>query len=133
MSMMDKYNSVKTNEKETAYVEHVNIEPTEKDYELGWFYRYFARQSNSINAPIYEIDKDQYISHRDVSSGLDAGFYDVIRIVWKISGPTANVIDVYGNSLKGVLKANNDSAELANKKFTGIKQYLGNLIKFWKA
>ena len=133
MSMIDKYNSVKTNEKETAYVEHVNIEPTEKDYELGWFYRYFARQSNSIQAPIYEIDKDQYMSHRDVNSGLDAGFYNVTRIIWKISGPRAQISDIYGNKVKGVLEANNDSAELADKKFPGIKKYLANLIKFYKA
>ena len=131
--MISKYKEVIQKEIPTGYAKPVDIEPTKKQYELGWMFRYFCRQSNSIKSPIREIDKAQFKSYSNPAAGLDKAFYNVVKVKWLLTGPKNQYTDIYGNDMKGVLLSNNDSAEFANKEFPGIKEYLfANLLKFYK-
>ena len=131
--MISKYKEIVEKEKPTGYAKFVEIEPTNKQYELGWMYRYFCRQSNSHKAPIREIDKAQFKSYSNPAAGLDRAFYNVVKVKWLITGPKGPTEDIYGNTVKGVLQSNNDSAKLAEQTFPGIEHYLfSNLLKFYK-
>ena len=128
--MISKYKEVVEKEKPTGYAKFVEIEPTKKQYELGWMFRYFCRQSNSTKAPIREIDKVQFKSYSNPAAGLDRAFYNVVKVKWVITGTRGPSEDVYGNAIKGVVQSNNDSAVLAEQTFPGIKDYLfANLLK----
>ena len=80
--MISKYKEIVEKEKPTGYAKFVEIEPTNKQYELGWMYRYFCRQSNSHKAPIREIDKAQFKSYSNPAAGLDRAFYNPLYLLF---------------------------------------------------
>ena len=66
----------------------MKITPGNRDYENGYIVRYFARQTNSIQSPIIEIDLKTY---KKVAKQED-GFYKLITIDWRITGDRENKI-----------------------------------------
>tara|TARA_Y100000593_G_scaffold92868_1_gene185841 strand:- start:76 stop:648 length:573 start_codon:yes stop_codon:yes gene_type:complete len=105
----------------------IPVSPTPKpdDYEDGSIYRYFAKQSNNPYADIIEIDEPQFNSSDALDSGLDGTHYEVVRILWVISG-----------KLEDVQKSNTKLADYIEKRYpkmVGLKDYLyGNLLKHWE-
>ena len=55
----------------------------------------------------------------------------LIKLKWKIAGPEKNILSNDGYLMeKSILNANDDTLKLKEKKFTGIRQRLGNLLEF---
>ena len=75
--------------------------PAEKDYDNGYFTRYFIKKRNDIFWPILEIDKKQYESLMKSDIGINEKYYFGIKLNWKLTGPKYDShinsnIDVYG-------------------------------------
>jgi len=102
--------------------------PVEKDYKRGWFNRYFARQTNDINARYYEIDNAQYETIKN--QGLP--FYTAVQLRWKISGPMEDITDAAGNIVTpGVVDTNNRSIKFVESQHPSLVFRLQNLTEFW--
>ena len=59
--------------------------PTEKDYQTGYFFRYFLKRNNSNNS-YKEINKKTYDSVQEGKSEYDTTLYSVGRIKWALKG-----------------------------------------------
>lgn len=70
-------------EKTTALPSTKTI-PTNKDYQKGYYYRYFARRFNGNN--YIEIDKDTYDAIRNKDGRYDFNLYIVGDLQWFITG-----------------------------------------------
>ena len=75
--------------------------PTEKDYENGSYIRYFAKQANDENQPVFEVSKQDFQS---------SPLYNYVKLRWYISG---NKNYVYSQNLRQIRIA---SATIANVK-----------------
>jgi len=106
--------------------------PSKSDYKQGWFNRYFARQTNDITAPYYEIDKAQY----EKIKGRGVPFYSAVQFRWKISGPMFDVTgSLDGKSVvtePGVVNTNNRTIKSLMSKYSGLTFRLQNLTEFWE-
>tara|TARA_Y100000593_G_scaffold57081_1_gene106309 strand:- start:446 stop:853 length:408 start_codon:yes stop_codon:yes gene_type:complete len=105
----------------------MKITPGNRDYENGYIVRYFARQTNSIQSPIIEIDLKTY---KKVAKQED-GFYKLITIDWRITGDRENKI-INGIRYMGVIDANDLALKSVENLFPGIREAYGNLIKFYR-
>ena len=101
-------------------------QPTESDYQKGYITRYFARQTNSPNSSIVEIDKKQFSKTR----GDKTYFYTLISLDWKISGDLNSKI-INGIKNIGILEANQNSINEAEKELSNISTVLNNLVQFY--
>ncbi len=91
------------------------VSPKEKDYEKGYFTRYFIRKINDNNGQIYEVDSALYktfISH---------SIYFGIKLEWRITGQD---IEVQND--------NYDTILLKDIKMSGLKRKLTNLVKYFR-
>ena len=100
--------------------------PTTDDYANGFITRYFARQANSPNSSIIEIDKKQFSKTR----GDKTYFYTLISLDWKISGDLNSKI-INGIKHIGILEANQNSINEAEKELSNISTVLNNLVQFY--
>lgn len=66
-------------------------EPTEQDYQIGYFTRYFAKQVNAIK--FTEISKKTFDSLSTHSEEYLWQLYNPISIPWQISGDIEKVLD----------------------------------------
>ena len=57
--------------------------PTEKDYEKGFFYRYFVKRKNS-HTQYYEVDEETYKEISTGGSKHDAIIYGAKRLRWEL-------------------------------------------------
>jgi|10_taG_2_1085330.scaffolds.fasta_scaffold70343_2 hypothetical protein len=101
--------------------------PSPSDYEAGFFRRYFVRQANSPQSPIIELDKK--IFKRTIQKDKN-GFWIGHIMPWRISG-TLSKKKVDGVLDRGVLEANYNAIEAANKKLPGIKSEITNLVQYY--
>ena len=110
--------------REENYAKPIFKEPKSDDYEQGWMYRYFAKQSNNPYGDIIEIDDKQYRSAGSKNSGLDGTHYEVIRVQWVISG---DIREVEASNTRIA-----DWIERKHPKMNGLKRLLyDNLLKNW--
>ena len=66
------------------YIKATSLIPQNDDYNKGFIDRYFARQANDENAPILEINVEDY--------ELQTPFYKKITIRWTLVGKESDVI-----------------------------------------
>lgn len=94
-----------------TYIPH----PEEIDYKRGYIKRYFAQQSNDINAYIYEISSDVY-------SGISSNsFYTIVLLDWRLVGTEEQIKE-----------SNFKSVKLASQKMKALQLYLPNFLQFSK-
>ena len=101
--------------------------PQEQDYRRTLFERYFAVKSSDKNAPVIEIDSDQYNYFKKIP------FYTTVGLTWKISGPLRNVVDEDGIfQYEGVYEYNSAQIRRARKVMPGIYKKVGSLLELYK-
>lgn len=94
--------------------------PTDNDKRNGFFIRYFVQQKNQPRSTIVEVDEDQYNSTNIINGpGINGNIWRRLKINWVIKGD----IDV-------VIQLNQNTLELVEPRFPGIKSHLSNLIEF---
>ena len=100
--------------------QHLYPKPTEDDYKLGVFDRYFLYKQNE---PIFlEVDEDTYKGVKDEDSKYYFTPYTSFLIAWTITGDKGEAF-----------KTNKKIVELTEKRINrrGLKQFLnGNYTKF---
>lgn len=107
------------------------VTPTELDFQVGKFKRYFIKRRNFKRIDdIFEIDSDQFKLWRKIKSGIDETLYDAIEIDWKLTGPLNDITDNNVIVSPGVASTNERIVRLASGKFTGLDMYLTNYIEF---
>jgi len=95
----------------TQYVPMPDIE----DYTRGWFLRYFIRKTNDVNAPILEVNENQYEALYNVK------YYIRTTIRWKIYGPREEVSETNAKII-----------DLTKYDFPGLSSRLPNLLQYWE-
>ena len=98
-------------------------EPTQNDYQLGEFQRYFCKKRNEF---IYlEISKSDYSKLVKQDSAIDFTNWAPFSIPWTLTG---NESQVYNTNRNIVL------LEEKNKKFYGFGKYLrGDYLRYYKS
>ena len=104
--------------------------PTEEDYKKGYLIRYFTKKENQ-NGFVIEISRDEYNSIVDGTADYDISIYQIVEILWKITGPLKNKRTSQYNTTAGIIDTNERLVESANKTFLGIKDFIGgDYVKF---
>jgi len=101
--------------------------PTDADYSLGIFDRYFAQKVSDRNSPITEVDHEQHKLLKNTP------FYQILRVRWRISGPLHDEYDGNIRTLYGVVDWNSAKIQKANVIMPGISSKLANTLQFYKA
>jgi hypothetical protein len=105
-------------------------QPTQDDYKKGYIIRYFTKKENDRGF-ITEISEDQYNSIVNGTADFDIRLYQVITILWKLTGPLNNTRKSQYNIIPGIIETNKRLTESANKNFLGIVEFIdGDYTKF---
>lgn len=99
-------------------------QPTEQDYKRGYLIRYFTKKVNEKGF-VTEISQREYQSITDGTANYDISFYQVVKILWKITGPLRSERQSQYNIIPGIIDTNQRLTEAANKTFLGIVDYIG--------
>ena len=122
----DIYNSLKgvdLNSSSKNIPSYYYPQPTEENYKLGSFIRYFAKRSNQN---IYiEINKSQYESLTKKQDNWDFASYRAFKIEWTLSGSSPQQVSNINQSIVAVTER--------KLKITGLLQYFKDYSKFYKA
>ena len=111
-------------------VEHYDYykpEPTEDDFILGYFNRYFAKKINDLR--VFEISEDSYdkiLANNTTSARL----YTAIKIAWKLTGPKNDVTIGTFTTVSGIEDTNKRMVKLYNEKFLGLSKHVTNFVEF---
>lgn len=98
-------------------------QPTQDDYTLGSFTRYFAKKANQN---IYiEINKDQYTSLFNKESNWDFTSYKVFTIAWTLTGPSPKEVSNINQNVVATTER--------QQKITGLLHYFKDYSQFYKA
>ena len=103
--------------KNTFPIVSTKIKPTKKDYERGYYTRYFCKRNNSESV-YYEISKITYNALIAKSNAYDYNLYTAGSLIWAIDG--------------NILKANNTTLILQSKKFPNINALFAKINEFQK-
>jgi len=96
-------------------------QPTQKDYQLGTFQRYFCKKNNENT--YFEIDKTTYNLLSTQSNSIAWDLYSSIYIMWYLTGNK----DTVAKANKGLV----DNTE-RTKKWYGFSQYFKNdFLKYY--
>lgn len=99
--------------------------PNEDDYNRGYIRRYFARKSNDVNAPIFEIDRDVMQKYSTIP------FWTTASIRWRISGPIEKLMKPDGSVEDvGVKNSNKEAILLVRDKIPTLGLYIPDLSQF---
>ena len=114
----NKYN----NKKITAPVNH-KVFPTEDDYNLGQFQRYFLKKTNT---PLFkEVPQELYLRYTNKDEYVQYDLYLPIKFMWTLTGVDKNT----------VANINYNILELAERRYkaTGLVNYFKNkLTEYYK-
>lgn len=99
-------------------------QPTQDDYKKGYIIRYFTKKENERGF-ITEISADEYNSIVNGTADYDIRLYQVITILWKLTGPLNNTRLSQYNVIPGIIETNQRLTETANKTFLGIVDFIG--------
>ena len=106
------------------FPEEQTPEPTESDYERGWFERFFVRRRRTQN--IIEVSEGTH--GRFNTSKLFIRF----SLKWRISGPRNDVFNDAGFQIRsGVEDTNLRTLDRVSKEHRGIKNKLSDPLEFW--
>ena len=112
-------------DRQENYAVEYTPKPKSEDYEVGWMYRYFAKQAGNPYGDIIEISPKAYRSRGSTTTGIDGSYYEVVEVQWTIGG-----------DIKEVQRANSRIANYIEGRYPrmlGIKEYLySNLVRFWE-
>jgi len=99
-------------------------QPTESDYKRGYFTRYFTKRENERGF-IIEISEAEYNNIVNGTARYDIKMYQVIKILWKLTGPMKSQRQSQYNLIPGIVDTNQRLTEAANKTFLGIVDFIG--------
>ena len=103
--------------KTTRPIVSTKTKPTEKDYEKGFYVRYFCKRNNSETA-YFEINKFTYKQLITNSYNFDFNLYSADKIVWALDGD--------------VLKANSNILKRKSRFFPNISSLFPKLNEYQK-
>lgn len=119
----DVYNTLKKVDitKSLLLPSYMKPSPTEEDYDLGNFTRYFAKKNNEN---IYiEISKDTYDKFSKKNAKYAYTSYSVFQLIWTLTGTSSKVLATNQNIIKLTEQ---------NNKITGLGAYLKfNYLEFY--
>lgn len=117
MTSVDVYRVIQTNTKlvETGWPTF-EAQPNEKDYNIGFIYRYFVRKRNEPTGIISEINKDMY------DKFSNSPFFIAVKMRWKISGDNKFEVE----------QMNQRSIQHTQQTMGNIDTYVQNLTKFYR-
>lgn len=96
--------------------------PTQKDYDRGFFDRYFLRQRNTDR--IFEVSESEY------KKFSNSKYFVRFSLKWKISGPRHDVFNDAGYPVEtGVEDTNLRILEQSNQR--GISDKLSDPLEYW--
>lgn len=97
--------------------------PTDYDYRYGYIVRYFLQKRTSPQNSIVEVSENDFqsVSPNPSSTKIDERSYNSLELFWTIAGNKSYVA-----------KANNTALDKAEKLFPGIKNFLPNLLEYYK-
>lgn len=104
------------------------IEPTNDDYNRGYFVRYFIQQRNDKQAKIKEIDQKQYDQLADLSGGLNNTRFKGVTLRWKLTGPKNDIIKNNVIFKSGVEDTNFRTLEVKSRILVGLDVLLQNKL-----
>lgn len=102
--------------------------PTENEYKVGTYTRYFVRHVNDHEI-IYEIDKKQYDTLTKDKKGINSGIYEGKTILWRIRGKRH---DEYKNGIRtypGVKESNERLLEPVLKEWPTLSSILNDMTE----
>ncbi len=97
------------------------VEPKDSDYTNGVFVRYFVRRANMLDSPIYEINKSMFDKY-NAAGGIDGSLYTLLQLNWAISKTE--------KSIDNIVRINQGNISVAERKFSGISNVIGNYFKY---
>jgi len=107
--------------------------PLETDYNRGYFNRYFVKKINETGY-IKEISFEEYSKIQDGSATYDVSFYQIEKIMWKLTGPLNTVRLSQYDIRAGIVDTNKRLVETTDARFLGLKAYIGEeYAKFSRA
>jgi len=98
--------------------------PLESDYSRGYFSRYFVKKTNETGY-IKEISEAEYLSIKDGTATYDVSFYQIEKIMWKLTGPSNTVRLSQYDIRAGIIDTNKRLVETTDARFLGLKTYIG--------
>jgi hypothetical protein len=106
-----------------AYEFHY-AQPTQDDYNKGFFTRYVIKRVNSGFETIIEVSKEEYDrSSRDP-------LYIGSSFTWKITGPLYDDLSNPNAPVYGIYNTNDRTVKELDKKIKGAKDYFTNLTQY---
>lgn len=127
MSIIDDYIRITGDDNTNEPIVSFSPTPTERDYERGFFRRYFIQKTNDKSAPIYEVNTQTFTRYQKKSE-----FVKVV-LKWRLTGSLVARYDGVGNIIDiGVKESNRKSIEIHKNKIPGLKYRLGNLLQFYR-
>jgi hypothetical protein len=105
-----------------------NPNPTQEDYEKGFFNRYFIKRTNGND--ITEISKETY---NDLNSKqkYDSALYDKIEVRWTLIG-LKQITVIKGITNLNVNTINFVAIQNANRNLPGLNQFITDFTEFVK-
>jgi hypothetical protein len=100
--------------------------PDSEEYLEGYIFRFFAKKANDKNAPIIEINENNFNMLRQNP------FYVKVSMRWKISGPPTTLIRDGIEYEEGVSEYNYRQVTGANTIISGLYKKLHDLYQFYK-
>ena len=91
--------------------------PTEKDYEKGYYTRYFCKRNNAENV-YFEINKSTFKALKSKDNKYDHALYTADSLIWAVDGD--------------IIKANDTTLKLKAKAFPNIISLFIKLNEFQK-
>lgn len=97
--------------------------PLQKDYDKGFINRYFLKREND-RGYVIEISESEYADILNGDANYDVSRLQVIKILWKISGPLRNKRISQYDTRAGIIDTNERLVLDAEKTFVGIKAFI---------
>ena len=102
-------------------------QPTNKDYERGYFTRYFCRRVND-QYNYFEIDKKTYTSLNSKTENYDYNLHVIGQIKWTLL--ETPIYDIKGKSINPVSKINKINVELLLETYPFLDIFFNNLTEY---
>lgn len=99
-------------------------QPTNSDYQKGYITRYFAKKINQ-SGYVVEISPAEYVAFTNGEVRYDVSFYQVVSILWKITGPLNTQRLSQYDIRAGIIDTNKRLTEAAEPNFVGIVAFIG--------
>jgi hypothetical protein len=107
-------------------------QPIDSDYQKGYITRYFAKKINQ-SGYVVEISPSEYVAFTNGEVMYDISFYQVVSILWKITGPLNTQRISQYDIRAGIIDTNKRLTEAAEPNFVGIDAFIGgDYTKFAK-